>query len=247
MPSPSPATSSGCPAAEQIKNAFESYTAEAEGSLATLEVFGSGSGLTASKDTMSFVTNHDTDRNGPYLSYKDGDRFKLANKWLLAQGYGSPQIYSSFTWGPPANPPADATDDDKAGKTQSPPADADGFITDTNCSNGQWTCDHRDRGIVAMIGWHQYVGSAKRANFYTDEFNVIAFSKGNRGWAAFNNGSEPKQIRVQTGLRSGTYCDVVNDSAASGCSARVTVGSTGFVTVTVPAYEAVAFTRADRL
>ena len=73
---------------------------------------------------MSFVTNHDTDRNGPYLSYKDGARYKLANKWLLAEGYGSPQVYSSFTWGPPANPPANATDDDKAGKTQSPPSDA---------------------------------------------------------------------------------------------------------------------------
>ena len=74
----------GLPAAEQIKNAFKSYTAEQVGSLATLEVFGTELGPDRQQDTMSFVTNHDTDRNGPYLSYKDGARYKLANKWLLA-------------------------------------------------------------------------------------------------------------------------------------------------------------------
>ncbi len=233
----------GLPAAEQIKNAFESYTEKAEGSLATLEVFGTGSGLTASKDTLSFVTNHDTDRNGPYLSYQDGARFRLANKWLLAQGYGSPQVYSSFTWGPPATPPAGATGDDLAGKTQGPPSNADGLVANASCSNGQWTCDHRDRGIVAMVKWHKYVKAAKRANFYTDDFNVIAFSKGNRGWAAFNNGPTAKTIRVQTGLPGGTYCDVVNDTAARGCSAEVAVNSAGFARVSVPAYEAVALQR----
>lgn len=230
----------GLPAAEQIKNAFESYTTEAEGSLATLEVFGTESGLTASKDTMSFVTNHDTDRNGPYLSYKDGARYKLANKWLLAEGYGSPQVYSSFTWGPPANPPANATEEDKAGKTQSPPSRANGRITNTNCSNGQWTCDHRDRGIVAMIGWHKYVGSAKRANFYTDDFNVIAFSKGNRGWAAFNNGTKAKTIRVQTGMAPGMYRDAIGGET-------ILVNDRGVASVSVPALEAVAFDRTDRV
>lgn len=45
-----------------------------------------------------------------------------------------------------------------------------------------WTCDHRNRGIVAMVKWHNYVGNAKRANFYTDDANVIAFSKDSKGW-----------------------------------------------------------------
>ena len=233
----------GLPAAEQIRNAFESYTAEQEGSIATLEVFGTASGVTASKDTLSFVTNHDTDRNGPYLSYQDGARYKLATKWLLASGYGSPQVYSSFTWGPPTTPPSGATDDDRAGKTQGPPSNADGLITDTSCSNGQWTCDHRDSGIVAMVKWHQYVGSAKRANFYTDDANLIAFSKGNRGWAAFNNDRAAKTVRVQTGLPRGTYCDLVNDTSTRGCSAEVKVNRNGIARVRVPAYEAVALQR----
>jgi alpha-amylase len=231
----------GLEGARQIQQAFKSYPAEQEGSLAVLEVFGSGSGLTASKDTMSFVTNHDTDRNrGEYLGYQDGDRFILANMWLLASGYGSPQIFSSFTWGPPATPPTGATPDDLSGRTQGPPSNSEGLITNANCSNGQWTCDHRNRGIVGMIGWNKYVGSAKRSNFYTDEFNVIAFSKGNRGWVAFNNGSDPERVRVQTGLPGGTYCDVVNDTPARGCSARVRVDRNGYVDVRVGARDAVA-------
>lgn len=230
----------GLPAAEQIRSAFESYTEEQIGSLATLEVFGKESGLTTSRKTLSFVTNHDTDRNGPYLSYKDGDRYILANLWLLARGYGSPQVYSSFTWGPPANPPANYTEEDKTGKTQGPPSNADGLITDTNCGNGQWTCDHRNRKIVAMIGWHKYVGNAPQRNFYTDEFNVISFSRGNRGWAAFNNGSTAKTIRVQTGMAPGTYRDVINPTQT------VRVNRNGVAEVRIGARNAVAFDRTDR-
>jgi hypothetical protein len=71
----------GLDAAKQIQAAFKSYPDAHVGSLATLEVFGEGSGLTSSKKTMSFVTNHDTDRNpGEYLGHKDGATFILANK-----------------------------------------------------------------------------------------------------------------------------------------------------------------------
>jgi alpha-amylase len=137
--------------------------------------------------TSCLVTNHDTDGNpGEYLGHQDGARFILANEWLLASGYGSPQIYSSFEW---------ETGD---GLT---PARSNGLITDADCSSDAWTCDHRNRGIVAMVKWHNYVGNAKRANFYTDDANVIAFSKDSKGWAAFNNGTADKQIHVRPACR----------------------------------------------
>ena len=45
---------------------------------------------------MSFVTNHDTDRNaGEYLGHNDGETFILANEWLLASGYGLPHVFAS--------------------------------------------------------------------------------------------------------------------------------------------------------
>ncbi|SDR87189.1 alpha-amylase [Friedmanniella luteola] len=224
----------GVDGARQMQQAFKSYTGTGNvGSLSSLEVFGPEAGLTPGAKTLSFVTNHDSERNrNDYLSSQDGPTFILANQWLLAQGYGSPQVYSSFTW-----EQADA----------SPPARPDGRVTDTVCGQG-WTCDHRNPGIVAMVGWHDYVGKAKRANFWSDDANVVAFSKGNRGWVALNNGAAAKQVRVQTGLPGGRYCDVVGGAPSAGaCTGTVvTVGSTGFATVTVPAKGVVAITRASR-
>ena len=198
---------------KQIRDAFKSYPAAHVGSLAALEVFGAGSGLTPSARTLSFVANHDTERNGDALSYKDGARYILANEWLLAEGYGHPQVLSGFTW---------TTADD------SPPSDADGMVTDTSCTNGQWTCTDRNAGILGMVGWHNAVGSAPQANFWTDGDNVIAFSRGNRGWAAFNNNATPQTITVQTGLPRGRYCDVVHSPATGGqCSNGAGPGAGG--------------------
>jgi alpha-amylase len=221
---------------KQIRDAFKSYPAAHIGSIATLEVFGAGSGLTPSAKTLSFVTNHDTERDGDALSYKDGARYVLANEWLLAEGYGHPQIFSGFTWN---------TADD------SPPSDANGIITDADCSNGQWTCTHRNPGILGMVGWHNYVGAAPRENFWTDGDNVIAFSKGNRGWAAFNNGATSQTVTVQTGLPQGSYCNVTVSKAVGGqCTngaVPVHVNADGSVAVTVDAYSAVAVDRQNRL
>jgi alpha-amylase len=226
----------GLDAVKQIRDAFKSYPADHVGSIATLQVFGSGSGLTPGDRTLSFVTNHDTERNGDALNYKDGARFLLANEWLLASGYGQPQVFSGFSW---------TTTDD------SPPSDANGIITDADCSTGQWTCTHRNAGIVGLVGWHNYVGKAARANFWTDGDNVIAFSRGNRGWAVFNNGPSSQTVTVQTGLPQGSYCDVVTSRrSGSGCTNGATpivVGPGGSATVTVGATTAVALDRANRL
>ena len=91
-----------------------------------------------------------------------------------------------------------------------------------------------------MVGWHNYVGKAERANFYTDDANVIAFSRGNRGWAAFNNGTEAKTIRVQTGMAPGMYRDAIGGET-------ILVNDRGVASVSVPALEAVAFDRTDRV
>ena len=226
----------GLDAVKQIRDAFNSYPTAHIGSIATLEVFGAGSGLTPGAKTLSFVTNHDTERNGDALNYKNGARYILANEWLLADGYGHPQIYSSFTWNTP---------DD------SPPSDANGIITDTDCSNGQWTCVHRDPGILGMVGWHNYVGTATRSNFWTDGDNVISFSKGNRGWVAFNNGAAAQTVTVQTGLPQGSYCNVTVSKASGGqCTNGTTpihVNSDGYAAVTVGSLSAVALDRQNRL
>ncbi len=216
---------------KQLKSAFKSYPADATGSIATLRDFGEGSGLTPSDKTVSFVQNHDTERNGDALSYKDGATNTLATEYLLASGYGRPQVYSAFEF---------TTSDD------SPPADADGMITDTTCGSG-WACTHRDAGVEALVGWHNEVGSAPQSDWWDNGGNVIAFRRGS-GWVALNNDTAPRTITVQTGLPRGSYCDLVTGGRSGGARAggTVVVDGHGSTTVTVPAKGAVAVDRGSR-
>ena len=70
-----------------------------QGSIANLQTFGQTWGFEPSASSVTFVDNHDTDRNGSTLNYKDGSTYQLANIFPLAWGYGTPQVYASFTFG----------------------------------------------------------------------------------------------------------------------------------------------------
>ncbi len=222
----------GLDGVKQLKSAFKSYNADSTGSIATLKDFGAGSGLTRGSNTLSFVQNHDTERNGDALSYKDGATNILANQYLLASGYGRTQVYSAFRW-------TNADD--------SPPATADGMITHTDCGAG-WECVDRDKGVQAMVRWHNHVGRATRAHWWDDGANVISFSRGSRGWVALNNGTADKRISVATGMARGSYCDAITGGKLRGrCAGTVVkVGPRGRATVTVPAKGVVAVDRTTR-
>jgi len=216
----------------QLKNAFKSYNSPPnDGNIADLKVFGEQAGLPPSGKVLAFVQNHDTERNGDALNYKDGATNVIANEFLLAYGYGRPQVYASFAW---------RTPDD------SPPADANGLITDTDCAAG-WVCVDRYTGVANMVGFHNYVGDAPVANWYDDAVNLIAFSRGHRGWIAINNETTAQTRTFRTGLRGGRYCDIIHGEHRGGaCSGpTVTVDRAGLATVTVPAKDAVAFDAGD--
>ena len=213
--------------AAQIRDAFKSYVTPPGGNITDLEVFGEDSGLLPSNKTLVFVENHDSERNGSTLSYKDGALNLLATQFMLAWGYGTPQVYASFSF---------------TGNDDSPPADANGFITNTDCANG-WVCNDRQQGIANMVGWHNYADGARVANWYDDAVDLIAFSRGNRAWIAINNEDSAQTHTFTTGLRRGTYCDIIHGDFANGsCTGpTVTVDSHGKATVTVPAKDSVAF------
>jgi alpha-amylase len=224
----------GLDADVQLKSAFKSYPDAHIGSIATLKVFGADSGLVPSDHELSFVQNHDTERNGDALNYKDGATNVIANEFLLAYGYGKPQVYASFAW---------TTPDD------SPPSDANGLITDTNCNNAAWVCVDRTRGVANMVAWHNHVGQTSVTNWWDDGQNVISFSRGHKGWIAINNNTTPQTHTFTTGMAPGTYCDIVHGDFAHGsCSGpTVTVDAHGNATVTIPAKDSVAFDATNRL
>ena len=227
----------GLDGVKQIFGAFKSYNgSDNKGDISGLATFGSDSGLTRSSKTLSFVTNHDTNHDqANALTYKEGDQYLLATEWLLADGYGSPQVFSSFTFGADTN--------------QGPPSDDEGIIDRASCTNGRWTCDHTKTGVVGMVRFHQYVGSAAKRHVYDDQQNVLAFSRGTKGWAGFNNNTADRSISVATGLKAGSYCDVVTGGKVGGAcvGTTVVVDKSGRVKVSLPARKAVAITRQSRL
>ena len=118
-----------------------------QASIANLQTFGKSWGLEPSASSVTFVNNHDTDRDGSTLNYKNGSTYQLANIFSLAWGYGQPQVYSSFTF---------------SGNDQSPPADGSGFVTATDCgSTGTWLCQDRQQATLGMVGWHNAVAGTR--------------------------------------------------------------------------------------
>ena len=219
--------------ASQIESAFKSYTNPAGGNIGDLKIFGEESGLLPSDKSYAFVENHDTERNGSTLSYKDGALNTLATEFMLAYGYGTPSVYAGFDF---------VTSDD------SPPADANGFVTDTTCGSG-WECTDRITGVANLVAWHNTAGNAPVTNWYDDAVNLIAFSRGHKAWISINNETTPQTHTFSTGLPRGTYCDVIHGNVSHGhCSGpTVFVDKHGMARVTVPAKDSVAFSVRDRV
>jgi alpha-amylase len=228
----------GLDGVKQLRDAFKSYPADHVGSIATLRAYGEESGLTPSSKTLVFVQNHDTERNGDALNYKDGARNILANEFVLAYGYGTPQVYAGFAFGGDTN--------------QSPPSTPDGQITNTDCSgaNPTWICIDRNQGVANMVSWHNAVGAAPITNWWDDRANLIAFSRGNKGWITINNGPAAQTRSFSTGLPRGVYCDIISSASFTNgsCSGtQVTVDQHGIATVTVPSLGSVAIFRGSKI
>lgn len=207
-----------------------SLKSQFNGSIANLQSFGTSWGLEPSDKSTVFVSNHDTERNGSTLSYKNGSTDTLATVFMLAWNFGTPNVMSSFTF---------------AGNDQSPPADGNGYVTAVGCGAG-WECQHRQRAVKNMVGFHNATkADATVGNWWSDGSNAIAFSRGANGWTAINNGGGALASRTfSTGLPAGTYCDVIHGDYAAAtqtCSGpTVTVNGSGQATVSVNAKDAVA-------
>lgn len=184
-------------------------------------------GLMPSDKAVVFLENHDTQRQGG-ISYRDGDVYRLANIWMLAQPYGYPKIMSSYAF----------QRGSQAGSDAGPPSDGAGATRDVRCAErmegavtGEWVCEHRDPAIARMIGFRRAVAGSDIRLWWDNEADAIAFSRGDRGFVAINRESAPVRFDVPTGLAPGTYCDVLSGGrAGAACAgASVAVDSAGVV------------------
>jgi alpha-amylase len=196
----------------------------AEGNLQGLRTITDG--LVAGGSATAFVVNHDTQRSHPTLTHRtDRDRYDLAQAFLLAYGYGTPKVMSSYDW----------TGDPKTG----PPAESDGTTRPTTCGRDRWVCEHRAlNGMPTFanavegqdVRWKDGDGSAR-----------VALDRGAAGFAAFNATGTAWTAAFPTSLPDGDYCDVANGTFTGGtCDGDVYTVADGSVAVEVPAEGAVA-------
>lgn len=213
-------------------------------SIAQLETLGESWGLAPSEKAVVFIDNHDKQRGhaggGNYLTYKNNRLYDLANVFMLAYPYGTPQVMSSYAFSDP---------------DQGPPADAQGNTTpvyqngQVNCF-GEWVCEHRHPAIAAMVDFRNQVGvDSPVVYWWSNGSDQIAFGRGSSGFVVINRGANSLTQTLQTDLPPGNYCNVLANGLAlergQDCppEAIVTVNEQKQITVTVESLEAVAIHR----
>jgi alpha-amylase len=202
-------------------------------------------GIMPADKAVVFLENHDTQRDAG-IGYRDGDVYRVANVWMLAQPYGYPSIMSSYAF--------DRTS--QAGRDMGPPSDAAGATNNVTCASnlgtatiGQWVCEHRDPYIARMVRFRHIVAGTDVNHWWDDGANAIAFSRGDKGFVAINRENAAVTATIVTGLPAGTYCDVLTGgiSGTSCVGTSVSADATGTVRLTLGPNSAIAVHAGTRL
>ncbi len=190
-------------------------------------------GIMPSDKAVVFLQNHDTQHNCG-ISYRDGNVFRLANVWMLAQPYGYPSILSSYVFACPSQ------------NSLGPPSDASGWTLPVICASsletaaaGQWVCEHRDPSILKMVSFRHVAAGSDINHWWDNGANAIAFSRGTKGFVAINNGATGLDTTIATAMAPGTYLDLLTSNA-------IVVDSTGAVHLVLSSRSALAIDTATR-
>ncbi|OLD03523.1 MAG: hypothetical protein AUI99_04375 [Gemmatimonadetes bacterium 13_1_40CM_3_69_22] len=200
-------------------------------------------GLMPSDKAVVFLQNHDTQHQCG-ISYRDGNVFRVANVWTLAQPYGYPSILSSYAFDCPA------------GNSMGPPSDAAGNTNSVTCASsletatiGQWVCEHRDPYIRNMVRFRRVVAGTDINHWWDDGSNAIAFSRGDKGFVAISREAAAVDTTIGTGMPAGTYCDILTGGLAGAACAGTSfvVDAAGAVHFHLAANSSIAIDAATRL
>ncbi|GFH34978.1 carbohydrate-binding module family 20 domain-containing protein [Streptomyces pacificus] len=182
--------------------------------LAYLRNFGEGWGYMTSGKSAVFVDNHDTERGGDTLSYKNGADYTLANVFMLAWPYGAPDVHSGYEWS-----------DRDAGPPNGGTVNA--------CYSDGWKCQHAWREISSMVAFRNTARGQGVTNWWDNGADAIAFGRGDKAYVAINHETSALTRTFQTSLPAGDYCDVQSGTG-------VTVDGSGRFTRTLGPNTAVA-------
>ncbi|MEH0422688.1 alpha-amylase [Streptomyces sp. B21-083] len=199
---------------QEFRYAFDLKRVFNNENLAYLKNYGEGWGYMSNSVSGVFVDNHDTERNGSTLSYRDNANYTLANVFMLAYPYGAPDINSGYEFSDTdAGPPNGGTVND--------------------CWQNGWKCQHAWPEILRMVAFRNAVRGESVSNWWDNGGDAIAFGRGAKGFVAINHESSGLSRTYQTSLAAGTYCNVQSNTS-------VTVNSSGQFTATLGANTALA-------
>ncbi|MGW0914082.1 alpha-amylase [Streptomyces sp. NPDC002784] len=199
---------------QEFRYAYDLKRVFTNENLAYLKNYGEGWGYLSSGVSGVFVDNHDTERNGSTLSYKDNATYTLANVFMLAWPYGAPDINSGYEF----------TDHD-AGPPNGGQVSA--------CWQNGWKCQHAWPEIKSMVAFRNATRGQAVTNWWDNGADAIAFGRGSKGYVAINHEPGSLTRTYQTSLPAGTYCNVQNNTT-------VTVNSSGQFSATLGARTALA-------
>ena len=174
---------------QEFRYAYDLKRVFTNENLAYLKNYGEDWGYLGSVDAGVFVDNHDTERNGSTLNYKNDAAYTLANVFMLAWPYGAPDVNSGYEWS-----------DADAGPPNGGRVDA--------CWQGGWKCQHAWPEIESMVAFRNATRGEAVTNWWDNGGDAIAFGRGGKGFVAVNHESGPLDRTYQTSLPAGTYCDV---------------------------------------
>jgi alpha-amylase len=160
--------------------------------------------FTPSNQTLAFVANHDTERNGETLSYKDARYFELATAMMLAEDYGQPILYSGYAFDKKDQGPYETVRGVglvDCSQTTAPQAEY---------KNYEWVCQHRWQSTINMIGFRAAVGEAPIVEKYTER-GIYGFAREGVGYFITNVFDNKEiSVAVQTTLPDGEYVDLID-------------------------------------
>ncbi|KAG7308847.1 hypothetical protein JYU34_006103 [Plutella xylostella] len=189
--------------------------------------WGEGWGLSPSDTALTFVDNHDTQRDSDVLTFREHRAYKGAIAFMLAHPYGEPRVMSSYYF---------------SNKERGPPSDNQENIIspiinyDNTCAGNGWLCEHRWRQIYQMVAFRNQVRGTGVENWWDNGHNQIAFSRGDKGFIAFNLDDKDLNQTLQTGLPAGRYCDIITGTRKGDkCTgSTVTVQEDGKADILIP-------------
>lgn len=161
-----------------------------------------------SESALSFVTNHDTERNSETLSWRNPQDFELGTILMLAEGYGQPMLYSGYAFERFDEAPAL---DGRMIADTSCEVDENGFsILREDYTPGEWVCQHRLESTARMIEFRHLVGAEDTREVYQSG-KLYGFARGDQGYFIVNVSKYSEaEFKVATGLPDGVYRDVLS-------------------------------------